>query len=283
MQWDDVRFFLQLARQGSLSGTARAMGVEHSTVARRIGQLEASLDVRLFDRLPRGWQLTQEGQNLLPQALAVEAGVQALQRTAATQQAVSGQVRLSAPPQLLSEVLLPELAAFRQQFPEIDLVLLGERRNASLEQGEAELALRLGEPQTPDLIARPVAAVGYGLYGTVAWQERAREQRVFVGFDDSMPGLWLKDWFDAHLAGRRQVLRSNDLATQLRAAREGWGIALLPHFLGRQAPELVCLEAEAPPARTLHLLMHPDVRKAQRVRVLADFLVALFQRLDLSQ
>lgn len=283
MQWDDVRFFLQLARQGSLSGTARAMGVEHSTVARRIGQLEASLDVRLFDRLPRGWQLTQEGQNLLPQAVAVEAGVLALQRTAATQQAVSGQVRLSAPPQLLSEVLLSELAAFRQQFPEIDLLLLGERRNASLEQGEAELALRLGEPQTPDLIARPVAAVGYGLYGTVAWQEQAREQRVFVGFDDSMPGLWLKDWFDAHLAGRRQVLRSNDLATQLRAAREGWGIALLPHFLGRQAPELVCLEAEAPPARTLHLLMHPDVRKAQRVRVLADFLVALFQRLDLSQ
>ncbi|MDC7712220.1 LysR family transcriptional regulator [Vogesella indigofera] len=283
MQWDDVRFFLQLARQGSLSGTARAMGVEHSTVARRIGQLEASLGVRLFDRLPRGWQLTQEGQNLLPQALAVEAGVLALQRTAATQQAVSGQVRLSAPPQLLSEVLLPELAAFRQQFPEVDLLLLGERRNASLEQGEAELALRLGEPQTPDLIARPVATVGYGLYGTVAWQEQPRGDRVFVGFDDSMPGLWLKDWFDAHLAGRRQVLRSNDLATQLRAARDGWGIALLPHFLGRQAPELVCLEAEAPPARTLHLLMHPDVRKALRVRVLADFLVALFQRLDLSQ
>ena len=283
MQWDDVRFFLQLARQGSLSGTARAMGVEHSTVARRIGQLEASLGVRLFDRLPRGWQLTQEGQNLLPQAVAVETGVLALQRTAATQQAVSGQVRLSAPPQLLSEVLLPELAAFRQQFPEIDLLLLGERRNASLEQGEAELALRLGEPQTPDLIARPLAAVGYGLYGTVAWQEQARENRAFVGFDDSMPGLWLKDWFDAHLAGRRQVLRSNDLATQLRAARDGWGIALLPHFLGRQAPELVCLEAEAPPARALYLLMHPDVRKAQRVRVLADFLVALFQRLDLSQ
>ncbi|MDC7703962.1 LysR family transcriptional regulator [Vogesella indigofera] len=283
MQWDDVRFFLQLARQGSLSGSARAMGVEHSTVARRIGQLEVSLDVRLFDRLPRGWQLTQEGQNLLPQAVAVEAGVLALQRTAATQQAVSGQVRLSAPPQLLSEVLLPELAAFRQQFPEIDLLLLGERRNASLEQGEAELALRLGEPQTPDLIARPVATVGYGLYGTVAWQEQGRENRAFVGFDDSMPGLWLKDWFDAHLAGRRQVLRSNDLATQLRAARDGWGIALLPHFLGRQAPELVCLETAAPPARTLHLLMHPDVRKAQRVRVLADFLVALFQRLDLSR
>lgn len=281
MQWDDVRFFLEVARQGSLSGSARAMGVEHTTVARRIGNLEASLNLHLFDRLPRGWQLTQEGQNLLPQALSLEAGVRALQRTAATQQSASGQVRVSAPPQLLSHVLLPELQTFRQQYPDIDLVLQGERRNASLEQGEADLALRLNEPQTPDLIARPIATIGYALYGTEHWVHTAKADRIFIGFDDSIPSLGLKHWFEDHIAGRRQIIRSNDMATQFQAARDGWGIALLPHFLGRQAPELTRLDSVRPPDRTLYLLMHPDVRKARRVKVLSEHLVTLFQALDL--
>ncbi|WP_088967908.1 hypothetical protein [Vogesella sp. LIG4] len=83
------------------------------------------------------------------------------------------------------------------------------------------LADRLSEPQTPDLIGRPIASVGYGLYGTVLWKVPPQENRVFVGFDDSMPGLWLNDWFDAHLARRQQVLCRNELATKLWAAGEG--------------------------------------------------------------
>lgn len=81
MQWDDVRYFLALAREGSLSAGARALGVEHSTISRRVGQLEAALGLRLFDRLPRGWQLTQEGESLLPQALALETGIAGMLRS----------------------------------------------------------------------------------------------------------------------------------------------------------------------------------------------------------
>ncbi|MYN44782.1 LysR family transcriptional regulator [Pseudoduganella sp. FT93W] len=283
MQWDDVRYFLEVTRQGSLSGSARAMGVEHSTVARHIVSLEASLKLRLFDRLPRGWQLTQEGQSMLPQALAIETSVLALKRLATTQQALSGQVRLSAPPQLLSMVLLPRLFAFRQQFPDLDLVLLGERRISNLEQGEADLALRLGEPQTPDLIAKPIAQIAYGLYAIQQWQNTDFKAQQFIGFDDSMPSLGLKHWMDEFIAGRRQIIRSNDMAAQFQAARDGWGIALLPHFLAQQAPELLPLDAAAPPRRTLYLLMHPDVRKAERVRALADYLVSLFKTLDLHR
>ncbi len=274
MQWDDVRYFLEVVRQGSLSACARTLAVEHSTVARRITQLESDLKLRLFDRLPRGWQLTQEGQNVLPQALAIEASVLAMQRSAGTQLAWSGQVRLSAPPLLLSCVLLPMLDHFRRQFPEIDLVLLGEQRHAKLEQGEADLALRLGSAQNPELIAKPVAQIGYALYASSAWHHCAAEQQQFIGFDDKLPKSGLALWLDEISAGRRLILRSNDLALQFQAARQGWGIALLPHFLARQASELQRFDHPATIQRQLYLMMHPDVRKAARVRALADFIVA---------
>lgn len=272
MQWDDIRYFLALARQGSLSGGARVLNVEHSTMSRRVGQLEATLGLRLFDRLPRGWQLTQEGENLLPQALALEAGMLSLQRSAHAQHALSGQVRLSAPPQMLNHVLLPLLHAFRQQYPEIELVLLGEQRRARLTQGEADLALRVDVPDSADLIARPLCQLGYGLYGRSDWLNCSSE-RAYLGFDDSRAGMSLKLWLDAHASGQRFALRSNDLETLYQAARQGLGIALLPHFLAKRAPELVQLESSAPPDKPLHMMMHPDVRRAPRVRALADYLI----------
>ncbi|WP_374337927.1 LysR family transcriptional regulator [Leeia sp.] len=273
MQWDDIRYFLALARQGSLSAGARWLNVEHSTVSRRVGQLETTLGLRLFDRLPRGWQLTQEGENLLPQALAMEAAMLSLQRTAHVQHALSGPVRLSAPPQMLNHILLPLLQPFRLRYPEIQLILLGEQRRARLEQGEADLALRLDEPNTPDLIARSLCQLGYGLYGLTQWQHAADSERVFLGFDDSLAGMSLKVWLDTHAADRPFALRSNDLETLFQAARQGLGVALLPHFLAKRAPELVHLSASAPADKPLYLLMHPDVRRAPRVRALADYLI----------
>ncbi|AUH49528.1 LysR family transcriptional regulator [Chromobacterium sp. ATCC 53434] len=273
MQWDDVRYFLALAREGSLSAGARTLGVEHSTMSRRVGQLEAALGLRLFDRLPRGWQLTQEGENLLPQALALETGMAGMLRAASAQHALSGQVRLTAPPQLLNHVLLPLLTTFRQRYPDIDLTLLGEQRRARLEQGEADLALRLDEANTPELIARPLAKVGYALYGTARWRETRPGERLFIGFDDSLAGMFLKRWLDQHAGERRVALRGNDLDTHFQAAKQGLAVALLPHFLARSAPELIQLDSPPTPDKTLYLLMHPDVRRAPRVRALADFII----------
>ncbi|MGC0155716.1 LysR family transcriptional regulator [Chromobacterium vaccinii] len=273
MQWDDVRYFLALAREGSLSAGARTLGVEHSTMSRRVGQLEAALGLRLFDRLPRGWQLTQEGENLLPQALALETGMAGMLRAASAQHALSGQVRLTAPPQLLNHVLLPLLTTFRQRYPDIDLTLLGEQRRARLEQGEADLALRLDEANTPELIARPLAKVGYALYGTTRWRETRPGERLFIGFDDSLAGMFLKRWLDQHAGERRVALRGNDLDTHFQAAKQGLAVALLPHFLARSAPELIQLDSPPTPDKTLYLLMHPDVRRAPRVRALADFII----------
>jgi len=279
MNWDDIRYFLALARQGSLSATARYLEMEHTTVARRVSSLEKALGLKLFDRLPRGWKLTPQGQALYDRASLLEEDMQALQRAALGQSALAGRVRVSAPPLLLSYFVLPQLDAFREAYPQIDLELIGERRGAHLGRGEADIALRMTEPREPDLVARQLGSIGYGLYGAPQCGAVPEAQQTFVGFDDGMPGLAQKLWLDSHAGARRQVLRTNDMQVMCQAAAQGWGIALLPRFLAARDSRLQEVNAATPPPSVpIYLVMHADVRRAPRVRATADYLIALFGR-----
>jgi len=128
LDWDDIRYFVELARQEKLSATARVLRVEHSTVARRIGMLEARLGVRLFDRMPKHWILTVEGEALLAQARRVEDEALAFARAGAGAATLRGVVRLSAPPVFASAFLVPRLGALRARWPGIALEISGEIR-----------------------------------------------------------------------------------------------------------------------------------------------------------
>lgn len=279
LQWDDVRYFLVLARVGSLSGAARQLGVEHSTVARRVESLEQALGLRLFDRLPKGWSLTAEGETLATQAHRLEDEAQAFARTALGVSSLQGTVRISAPPVLASHFLVPRLAALRAQWQNIELQVVGESRDANLTRGEADLAIRMSRPDAPGLAARALGDMRYGLYAAPSYTERPAEQWEFLGYDDSLSQVPQQRWLDLVAAGRRYVLRSNDLATLLHAARMGLGVAALPHFLGladaalSPVPSLHC-----PTVRPLWLVMHPDVRRSPRVRLVADLLADLVQQ-----
>lgn len=276
--WDDIRYFLALSRTGSLSAASRLLGVEHATVARRVGQMEAALELRLFDRLPRGWTLTAEGHDLLRRAETVEQEVLALRRAASGIDLLSGTVRISAPPMLLSHLILPGLQPFMAAHPGLTLDLVGERREVDLARAEADIAIRLGQPAAPDLVARPLGEVAYGLYGLAREIARPRPERVYIGFDDSMPDLPQKVWLEAHAVGCRFSVRSNDMPTLLQAALEGLGIALLPDFLARRHRPLQAMTPEQPPpARPAFLVMHPDVRRSRRVRLVADHVAQLLK------
>jgi len=271
MQWDDIRYFLALARQGSLSATARLLMIEHSTVARRVASLESALGLKLFDRLPRGWTLTPEGQALYERACLLEEDMQSLQRIALGQSALAGRVRVSAPPALLSHFVLPHLDEFHATYPQVELELIGERRGVHLGRGEADIALRMSEPHEPDLVARKLGQVGYGLYGTQEACTVSESERVFIGFDDSMPELAQKLWLDKHVG-----TRTNDVVAMCQAAGQGWGIALLPRFLAARNERLQLVNATSAPALTVYLVMHADVRRAPRVRSTADYLIRVF-------
>lgn len=269
--WDDIRYFLALARAGSLSGASRMLGVEHSTVARRMGQLEEALDAKLFDRFARGWTLTSEGMELLQKAQGVEREVTAFRRTASGMDALTGTVRITAPPLMLSHLIMPHVGAVTEAHPGLTLELVGERREADLARAEADIAVRLGEPSEPNLVIRHLGAISYGLYGLPHQIERSKLDRIYIGFDDSMPDLPQKSWLEAHAEGCRISIRTNDMSTMLEAALAGLGVALLPEFLARPHDRLVALEVDVPtPFRPLYLVMHPDIRRARRVQIVAD-------------
>lgn len=270
-QWDDIRFFLALAREDSLSGAARALGVEHSTVARRVDALEQVLGLRLFDRLPRGWRLTPEGETLCAQAGRIEEEALAFGRAAAGASALRGTVRISAPPVLASHFLAPRLGPLRRRWPGIALELIGEARDANLTRREADLALRLTRPSAPGLLARAIGEMGFGLYATPEWLDKDPAEWEFLGYDESFRLAPQEQWLQACAGARPFALRANDLATLHQGARAGLGVALLPHFLGagdaalRRASGVDCQTR-----RKLWLVMHPDLRRSPRVRAVAD-------------
>ena len=275
IDWDDVRIFLALARAGSLTAAARDLRVEHTTVARRIAQLEQALGLHLFDRLPRGWILSSEGEQLAGRAAQMEEQAHEFMREAADGIQLSGTVRLSASPSLGQEFLLPRLCAIHQRWASITLELVVETRVAVLSRREADLALRIGRPQDPGLAARLLGNMAYGLYCAAGYTEgRSEADWRFIGYDESLAHAPEHQWLESLRGGRSYALRANTLPLQRDAARMGLGLAVLPHFMAAGEPRLERLPMDAgPAAREIWLVVHPDVRRSPRVRLIADLLV----------
>jgi DNA-binding transcriptional LysR family regulator len=277
--WEDVRFFAALARHGGLSATARALAVNHSTVARRVAGLERALGVTLIERRPNGYRLTAAGRDALTAAAAMEAAAQNLPQAGQADPA-AGLVRITATSSLADAFLIPRLAAFRARHPAIDIELIIDRRVVSLARREADLALRLSRPDDGDLIARRIVALGFGFYANADWQGRLAggADPVFVGFDESSAHLPEAVWLARHFPDRRLVLRANSQTSQASAARAGHGIALLPHFLGRADPTLTRIFlAEAPPPREIWLLARREAAASLPIKLARDFLIELFR------
>ncbi|MDR6890784.1 MULTISPECIES: LysR family transcriptional regulator [Variovorax] len=275
---DDVRFFLAVAREGSLSSAARALKVEHSTVARRVGALEASLGVRLFDRLQRSWTLTSEGEALVAPAERLELEALAFTRAATSATSLHGTVRISAPPVFVSQFLVPHLAGIADRWKGIDLDLVGEVRTANLHRREADLSLRFMRPDEPGLAARKLGELSFRLYGAPTWLSRAESEWSFVGYGDALNEVPHQQLL-ARIAGERPfVLRSNDLAAVHQACRAGMGLAMLPSFLARTDDALIEVPgADRHMLREIWCVVHPDVRRSPRVRLMVDLIGELIQ------
>lgn len=275
--WNDLRFFAELARCGSLSATSRRLKADHSTVGRRIAALEAALAVKLFDRLPRGYVLTEQGARLAEQVARVEETIFAVERTAAgAAETISGRVCISAPPALASHWLVPRLAPLRRLYPSLELDVVGETGAANLARREADIALRLSRPTGKSLIARKLGELRYGLYGAPSYLDATPPADwQFLGYDEALAEVPQQRWLDAYAAGRPFALRSNDLASLVAAARAGMGLATVPHALAAGAADLVCAAEAAGATRTLWMLVHPDLRRAARVRATMDHLAEI--------
>jgi len=278
MQWENIRYFLVVARYGSLSAAARALQVEHSTVSRHITALEETVQLSLFNRQPRGWQLTAEGHSLLPYAERIEQEMLAFSRATLNSAAVGGTVRLSAPPLLIDSFLLSRLAAQRARWSLIDLHIVGEARTTDLSYRDADLAIRLGRPHDASLAARRLAVLGYGLYASPGYSRKPQENWCFIGADDNSRYTPEQQWLETFGNGRRFALRCDQPSGMHEAAAAELGIAVLPHYLARATGALVPLEGNFDiPSREIWLLIHPDARSIPRIQAMANLLTDLFQ------
>ena len=188
LDWEDLRHFHALGRLGTLSAAARALGVEHATVARRVAHLEEKIGAKLVDRRGRRLSLTAKGQQIASIATRMSEDALTIERAALNaDNRHAGTVRVSAPPALATALLAERLVRLRQRHPGIDVVVIGETRYASLGRREADIAVRMARPEQGDLTVTKIDEIGFSLYADPAYLAATREADwSFVGYEETM-------------------------------------------------------------------------------------------------
>ena len=284
--WDDLRVFLTLAREGSLTTAARSLGVSHPTVSRRVRALEQRIGARLFDRLPDRFVPTSAGEELLGDTQAMERAAESIhRRSAGLTDTARGIVRLSAG-EAMAALIARHLPWLRARLKHIEFELNASHTLANLSRREADLLIREQVPDLTGIVTRKLGRVGYAIYGhpdLVPRTVKARPSEAvlrglpWLGFDDDhsyMPG---QAWLQELLVGTRPVVRVNNWLVLLEAARAGTGFAVLPCYLGDAEPMLRRVAGVIPTVfADQWLLVHRDLRALPRVRAVMDAVIELF-------
>ncbi|MBS1165322.1 MAG: LysR family transcriptional regulator [Proteobacteria bacterium] len=274
--WENLRFLSVLAREGSFSAAARRLGVEHATVSRRLAALEAECGLRLLDRRGRKVTLTADGERMAGVALRMEEEAQGAARFASVAQAgLSGTVTISAPPALTAVRLMGPLVRLRQQHPDMTIHVVGEKRAASLDRREADVAVRLTRPETGDLTITRIGEMVFHFYATEGYLAAASPQDwQFIAYGGGlMDGAPQMKRLKAFAAGRPVRLFANSAELQMAAALADGGVAILPDFIAEAEPRLVAIdEGREPLKREVWLAVHTDLHAAPAVRAVVEAL-----------
>jgi DNA-binding transcriptional LysR family regulator len=283
IDWNDLRFLLAVARGGSTAAAARSLGVNQSTVVRRVAMLEDGLGLRLFDKKRDGYRLTPEGEALLPEATAIEASVQALtRRAAALDSALTGSLRVTTAEGMALGLVPQLLNEFHRRHPRIQVNLLIEDRYHDLSDGQAEIALRAGPPGNGSLIGRKLSDQSWAVYGSQSYLERCGSPTIpndlnghrLVGFEGSIQDITPARWLREVAPHGEIACRSNSVLGLLFAAQSGFGLALLPCQIGDPETDLVRVIDPQPGLTSgFWILTHPDLQKQPKIRTFFDFMV----------
>lgn len=274
-EWDGLRVALAISRGGTFSAAARALGVDHTTIARRLSALEDDLGHRLFERQSTGFVLTAAGEEAVAAAERMEAeGDGLLRRLDGASALLTGRVRLTATPQIAAKLIAPALAGLMREHPHLQVELIGDDRALDLSRREADLAVRLSQPDQNGLVARKIGEFAVGLYAG-ATDARPFAAQAFLAYESNEGGRLQRQFFE--LAPQERIMmRSNSMQVLTEAARAGLGAALLPCFVGDEDASLRRVETPRPLENLpLWPVFHEDLRRSPRVRAVASFLVDL--------
>ena len=282
--WDELRTFVEVAHDGSLSGAARTLGLTQPTVGRHIDALEAALGLTLFTRSPRGLTPTTAALTLAPHVEAMAASAATLARVASGEAAADrGVVRVTASEVIGCEVLPPILATFRAEHPGIAVELALTNRTEDLARRDADIAVRMMRPTQSGLFARRIGASRIGLYAHRDYLARFGEPRSLadlpshcvIGFDRDNRSFRAAGDFAKRLTREDFGFRCDSDLAQLAALRAGVGIGGCQENIARRSPDLVAVLPNAIQyALEIWLVMHEDLKATRRVRLLFDRLAA---------
>lgn len=268
MDWDDLRYVLEASRHNGLSGAARALGVNHATVARRITAIEAALQVKLFDRLPTGYRPTEAGLKAVETATQMETAALDLSRTVGAQdQAIAGALTVTAPQLVVSHILGPILKDFAEIYPDIALRVLGTNETLNLARREADVAIRVSNTPHETLVGRKATEQKSAVYASKTYLKSLEddpEKRLgwlrFEHWTGILPEVRAL-YPNAHV-----VMTFDDMVAMIAAVEAGIGATRLACFIGDQTPGLVRLPGlSRMPYLSIWVLTHADLSKVARI------------------
>jgi DNA-binding transcriptional LysR family regulator len=283
--WNDLRYFLELARRGKLSAAALRLGVDHTTVSRRITALEDQLNITLFDRSNRSYSLTEEGRRLLLHAEAMESSSFALLEEATpTTTGPVGTVRLATPEAFGSQFLARHCTSFHKRNPGVTLELVAETRMLSFTKREADAAITLARPEHGRLVSEKIGDYRLRLYAAPAYLQQhppivnlgdLKHHQFVWNVDDLLPIPELR-MLNKAIMSPNVVFRTTSVTGQANAAEAGLGIALLPGYLADRMKALTpVLPREVSIMRDLWLTTHEDLYEQSAMQAVWQFVSTL--------
>lgn len=289
MNWDDLKIFLAVAREGSARAAAHKLGIHHSTIARRIESFESDQKTHLFDRLPTGYTLTTAGHELLQAVTRIEDEINGIERHILGQDAqLRGVIRVTMPEHLLGNLMMPDLVRFMQTYPDVTLEILVSYSLLSLTKREADVAIRVTDNPPEHLVGRKVICYHCANYASAAYLETHNlptDTRGvhWIGWDAPTPyPEWVRKSEFPTVPVRGRL---NNVLAQLAAAKVGFGIARLPCFMGDADPDLKRVPpAKCAPCHDVWILTHKDLVSTVRIQTFMDFMADAFrQKRDLLE
>jgi len=286
--WDDFRLVKTIAEAGGLAGAAERLGVNHSTVFRRLGQMEESLGVKLFERHRTGYVLTTAGEEMTALAEHMEENVATFTRKLAGQAvAPTGELRVTTNDTLLVHMLTPVFMKFLDACPEMRLDVVLANQALNLSKRDADVAIRATDNPPETLVGRRVATIAWAIYGRASdfpAESRSMDipglyQRPWVALGDNLATLKAARFVRDQVPHEKIVYKVNTVLGLAEAVEAGLGIGPLPCFIADAKPSLVRLSDINPDfSAGLWLLTHPDLRQSARVRAFMDFMATEISR-----
>ncbi len=282
--WDDLKHFLAVAREGSTLAAAKTLGVSQSTVHRRLEELEQRLNQRLVVRHPTGYKLTEIGNQIVPHAERVEAEARALElRLAASRTALPGVVKVTCPEPVGVRLMRSRAVEhFHDRYPNLRVEFVISDRLIDLGSGQSDVAIRAAPSTDPALFGRRIADTPWAIYATDAYLKRHGpvktvedlNQHAVALFDIGLEQHVTNRWFKDKAPNAQIVTHCNSMTALISTVKSGVGLAALPTIVGDNESDLVRLLSPIPALTThFYLLVHKDMRHSPRVMAFFDFVV----------